>query len=250
MSIILMTPFIYFVNPQIPRVFAHIVVRKASTYIVVIKEMFMIFLSWMYNHNRVGLVSRDRSTAYSSAIRSIDRPIIEIADKFHLIKNMSECFTKLIGEHYSDYRNAIRGSQVVKDELMYNEPKDFKPIKKEVETRFQLVPIKLLSSMVTRTIFSKKRNSEDEQLIELMSRFTWFNQMYEASNAFYELITGNDPVALIRWMRKFWKTKVNTLKAFITGIKTDFKAVRNTIKYNVTNGITEGFVNKLKVIRE
>ena len=232
MSIILITPFIYFVNPQIPRVFAHIVVKKASTYIVVIKEMFMIFRSWMYNHNRVGLVSRDRSTAYSSAIRSIDRPIIEIADKFHLIKNMSECFTKLIGEHYSDYRNAIRGSQVVKDELMYNEPKDFKPIKKEVETRFQLVPIKLLSSMVTRTIFSKKRNSEDEQLIELMSRFTWFNQMYEASNAFYELITGNDPVALIRWMRKFWKTKVNTLKAFITGIKTDFKAVRNTIKYS------------------
>ena len=232
MSIILITPFIYFVNPQIPRVFAHIVVIKASTYIVVIKEMFMIFRSWMYNHNRVGLVSRDRYTAYSSAIRSIDRPIIEIADKFHLIKNMSECFTKLIGEHYSDYRNAIRGSQVVKDELMYNELKDFKPIKKEVETRFQLVPIKLLSSMVTRTIFSKKRNSEDEQLIELMSRFTWFNQMYEASNAFYELITGNDPVALIRWMRKFWKTKVNTLKAFITGIKTDFKAVRNTIKYS------------------
>ncbi len=27
-------------------------------------------------------------------------------------------------------------------------------------------------------------------------------------------------------------------------IKMDFKAVRNTIKYNVTNGVTEGFVNK------
>ena len=50
-------------------------------------------------------------------------------------------------------------------------------------------------------------------------------------------------------MRKFWKTKVNTLRAFITGIKMDFKAVKNTIKYNVTNGITEGFVNKLKVVK-
>lgn len=29
----------------------------------------------------------------------------------------------------------------------------------------------------------------------------------------------------------------------------DFKAVKNTIKYNVTNGITEGFVNKLKVVK-
>ena len=68
------------------------------------------FRSWMENHNRVSLVSRDRSTAYSSAIRSIDRPIVEIADKFHLIKNMSERFAKLIGENYSDYRNAIRES--------------------------------------------------------------------------------------------------------------------------------------------
>lgn len=73
----------------------------------------------MESHNEVSLVSRDRSTAYSSAIRSIDRPIIEIADKFHLIKNMSERFTKLIGEYYSDYRNAIRDSQALKEELKY-----------------------------------------------------------------------------------------------------------------------------------
>ena len=59
----------------------------------------------------------------------------------------------------------------------------------------------------------------------------------------------SDLDALIRWMRKFWKTKTNTLKAFITGIKMDFKTVKNTIKYNVTNGITEGFVNKLKVVK-
>lgn len=325
------------------------------------------FRSWMENHNEVNLVSRDRSTAYSSAIRSIDRPITEIADKFHLIKNMSERFTKLISEHYSDYRNAIRESQSTKEELMYNElkdlessqeskrknsrmtkfievkklqlkgckpfeianklgiarqtatkfcemeilpernnkhrnkyhlyskyvedeaatgkalvkiyheicqmgfkgslspfyehykylsdghkgyrPKGFKPIIKKVETRSQLVPIKMLSSMVRHTIFSKKRSPEDEQLIELLSRFTWFKQMYEASTAFYEIITGNDPDALIRWIRKFWKTEINTLKAFITGIKMDFKAVKNTIKYNVTNGITEGFVNKLKVVK-
>ncbi|NLD23686.1 MAG: transposase, partial [Bacteroidales bacterium] len=79
------------------------------------------FCSWMENHNRVSLVSRDRSTAYSSAIRSIDRPIIEIADKFHLIKNISERFTKLIGENYSDYRNAIRESQAIREELKNNE---------------------------------------------------------------------------------------------------------------------------------
>ena len=29
----------------------------------------------------------------------------------------------------------------------------------------------------------------------------------------------------------------------------DYQAVRNTIKLNITNGITEGFVNKLKVVK-
>ena len=33
------------------------------------------------------------------------------------------------------------------------------------------------------------------------------------------------------------------------GIKRDFQAVRNTIRLNITNGITEGFVNKLKVMK-
>ena len=150
----------------------------------------------MENNNRVSLVNRDHSTEYSSAIRSIDRPII-----------------------------------------------------KKIETRSQLTPIKLISSIVRQSIFRKNRNPEDEQLIELLSRFTWFNQMYDAATAFYELITGSDPGALIKWMRKFWKTKVNSLKTFITGIKMDFKALKNTIKYNVTNGITEGFVNKLKVVK-
>ena len=58
--------------------------------------------------------------------------------------------------------------------------------------------------MVTHSIFSKKRKPEDEQLILLLSKFIWFNQMYEASTEFYGLITGNNPDALIKWMRKFW----------------------------------------------
>ncbi|MCI1349975.1 MAG: transposase, partial [Prevotella sp.] len=44
-------------------------------------------------------------------------------------------------------------------------------------------------------------------------------------------------------------TGIGTLKTFLIGIKRDYKAVVNTIKYNVTNGITEGFVNKLKVVK-
>ena len=50
-------------------------------------------------------------------------------------------------------------------------------------------------------------------------------------------------------MKRYWKTEIHSLKTFIIGIRKDFQAVRNTIRLNITNGMTEGFVNKLKVIK-
>lgn len=64
------------------------------------------FWQWIERHDKVTHVSRDRSRDYSSAIASTGRNIIEIADKFHLIKN-EDRFCKLVSEHYADYRNKV-----------------------------------------------------------------------------------------------------------------------------------------------
>lgn len=77
----------------------------------------------------------------------------------------------------------------------------------------------------------------------------WFREMYEAMEKFCKTIKGNETVELVRWMKKYWKTNISSLKTFIIGIKRDYQAVRNTIRLNITNGITEGFVNKLKVVK-
>ena len=67
--------------------------------------------------------------------------------------------------------------------------------------------------------------------------------------SFCKVIKGCETVELVRWMKRYWKTSISSLKTFIIGIKRDFQAVRNTIRLNITNGITEGFVNKLKAIK-
>ena len=51
-------------------------------------------------------------------------------------------------------------------------------------------------------------------------------------------------------MKKHWKTRIPSLKTFVIGQKKDYQAVKNTIRLNITNGITEGFVNKLKVVKK
>ena len=90
---------------------------------------------------------------------------------------------------------------------------------------------------------------EEIDTMRILNTLGWFREMYDATKKFHAVITGSDTAELIRWMKRFWKTSIATLKTFIIGIMKDFKAVRNTIRLNVTNGITEGYVNKLKAVK-
>lgn len=118
-----------------------------------------------------------------------------------------------------------------------------------MDERSKLVPLKVISSVIDRSIYNKVINSSEQQLIDTLLQFDWFTQIYDAAKSFYTIITGSESDRLIKWMKRYWKTRNPMLKTFLIGIKRDYKAVKNTIRYNITNGITEGFVNKLKAIK-
>ena len=324
------------------------------------------FREWMQAHGQVELVSRDRSTDYSSAIAALDKPVTEVADKFHLVKNIYDRFGKLIAEHYDDYRRAVRKIEEVEEavhetaaektpkpqktdsrDIMFKEVKElqskgFKPttiskklgIARQTATKYcrmerlparnsklrnqyyrydkyveqecakgrsmssifeeiksqgfsgsltpfydhykylsnghrgygpnrrkpatknspkdersELVPIKALTAMIDKAIRQKDMTEEETATLGILNTLGWFREMYNATKEFYTVITGSNTTELIRWMKCYWKTSISTLKTFIIGIMKDFKAVRNTIRLNVTNGITEGYVNKLKAVK-
>ena len=328
------------------------------------------FEKWIEEHKKVGVVSRDRSTDYSSAIASSERPITEVADKFHLIKNITDRMAKLIAENYSDYRRAIRDEEdrfteemeqssggYGKDPTIENadsrdvkfkevkelQEKGFKPttiakrlgiarqtatkycrmkglpqrnsklrneyykydayveqeskkgkplciIHKEVtlmgfsgslspfyehykylsdghrgyrskdwkpstqniklqDNRSVLLPIKSIMSIIDIALKHKDMNESQQKTFNLLISLPWFKEMFGATERFCQVIKGKETTELIKWMRCYWKTSIASLKTFILGIMRDFQAVRNTIKLDITNGITEGFVNKLKTIK-
>ena len=72
------------------------------------------FQAWLDNHKEVSLVRRDRSADYSAAIAAAKRGVVEIAGRFHLSKNMSDCITKVIRSRYDDYRKAVRPEDIRK----------------------------------------------------------------------------------------------------------------------------------------
>lgn len=72
---------------------------------------------WLEHHQTVELTSRDRSTEYSAALSASKYHIIEVADKFHLIKNIQDRFTKVISMHYSEYRSMVRNKEHMEESL-------------------------------------------------------------------------------------------------------------------------------------
>ena len=328
------------------------------------------FEKWIEEHKKVGVVSRDRSTDYSSAIASSERPITEVADKFHLIKNITDRMAKLIAENYSDYRRAIRDEEdrfteemeqssgvygkdptienadsrdvkfkevkelqekglkpttiakrlgiarqtatkycrmkglpqrnsklrneyykydaYVEQESKKGKPlciihkevtlmgfsgslspfyehykylsdghrgyrsKDWKPSTQNIklqDNRSVLLPIKSIMSIIDIALKHKDMNESQQKTFNLLISLPWFKEMFGATERFCQVIKGKETTELIKWMRCYWKTSIASLKTFILGIMRDFQAVRNTIKLDITNGITEGFVNKLKTIK-
>ena len=56
----------------------------------------------------------------------------------------------------------------------------------------------------------------------------------------------SDPKVLDRWVIQANNSGVGKIKSFVRGLKMDWEAVRNAIKYKWANGIVEGNVNRLK----
>ena len=59
----------------------------------------------------------------------------------------------------------------------------------------------------------------------------------------------NNPAKLDEWINEAQKYDIPELQTFINGIKKDLTAVKNGIIYSYNNGLAEGSVNKIKVIK-
>ena len=70
--------------------------------------------------------------------------------------------------------------------------------------------------------------------------------MYNINGDF--MLNKNDILNLIK-KYNLDNDKIPEIDSFLNGIERDFEAVKNGIKYDYNNGLAEGSVNKIKVIK-
>lgn len=60
--------------------------------------------SWLKNHPEIDIVTRDRASSYSKAIRTALPSCIQIADKFHIVKNLSGRVNEVVRKQYTSIK--------------------------------------------------------------------------------------------------------------------------------------------------
>lgn len=55
--------------------------------------------NWLLAHPSVEIITRDRSKAYERGIRQGAPSAIQVADRFHLLQNLSEALAQVFGAH-------------------------------------------------------------------------------------------------------------------------------------------------------
>lgn len=64
-------------------------------------------VKWLEDHPGIEIVSRDRSQTYGDAIRRGASKAIQVADRWHLLKNASEVIFKILQQEYAAIRNLL-----------------------------------------------------------------------------------------------------------------------------------------------
>jgi len=107
---------------------------------------------------------------------------------------------------------------------------------------------KWLISLLYRPIDDIKRIRQ-EQLDIIIDLYPMIGKVFDAVKNFKTVLFSKCESNLDKWLEETALLNIDALNSFINGVKRDITAVKNAIRLDFNNGLAEGSVNKLKVVK-
>lgn len=112
--------------------------------------------------------------------------------------------------------------------------------------------VKIKGNILLKALYKPIENIPelDERTLEIINKkYPFYMQIIELIGKFRVLLKEKNVQNLTNWISEAKLLNNSYINSFINGIKRDIEAVKNSIKYEYNNGLAEGSINKLKVIK-
>jgi len=112
----------------------------------------------------------------------------------------------------------------------------------------ELIERKWLTKLLYNPI-EKVKGITEGQVERVVSEYPVLGILYDIVRSFKELMFSKRVNELDAWIETAAQYEIDEINSFIKGITADLDAVKNAIRYDYNNGLAEGSVNKVKVIK-
>lgn len=130
------------------------------------------------------------------------------------------------------YANALKKSGIIEK---------FVDGKSYTFTRFNLMKIFWNHDKNTKSTF--------RLLTYILDDYPLLDYIFLAAATFKEVFESKSPLKLDEWIEFYHTSEIKEIRSFINGVKKDYTSVKNSVVYLESNGILEGNVNRLKMIK-
>ncbi|MBA3442196.1 MAG: ISL3 family transposase [Pyrinomonadaceae bacterium] len=216
--------------------------------------------AWLRAHPGIEVVTRDRSKTYARGISQGAPSAVQVADRWHLLKNLRDALEQLLKRVLSSKGRGTRGAVHPPEESIH-------ALSEYTEqSRIRLLPHLLrLDSGGKRApplrppppreaawmLLQSDRLKDEERLVleRLCYLFPDLKAAQELALDFAQMVRHRAADLLPGWLRSATQSKLKEFVGFARGLSEDYEAVRNALKYEWSNGQLEGQVNRLKLIK-
>lgn len=124
-----------------------------------------------------------------------------------------------------------------------------KSIRNEVKNNISYLKRSKIKKLFFYNLEDIKNENLKQDIIFYLNQNKELKKIIELEKEFKHILFSKKTDKLETWLKKAKQLDVMELNSFINLIESDIDAVKNAIIYNFSNGLTEGFNNKTKVIK-
>ena len=124
-----------------------------------------------------------------------------------------------------------------------------KSIKNEVKNNITYLKRSKIKKIFFYNLEDIKNEDLKKDIIFYLNQNKELSEIIDLEREFKTILFSKETEQLELWLEKARHLNIMELNSFVNLIESDIDAVKNAIIYNFSNGLTEGFNNKTKVIK-